>query len=238
MAVVLRKGLISVLLLALAFGAAAQRRVSADAEVKTLTDGKVTTVTKRVFCQGNGRLVTVFKKPVEYTALTNLKGEMKMYLPSSNEVITQMRDEFSSRSEYLYIFLSGRSDDLGLTALGYTLQSSAYDEEGYLKRTYTTKKQDLAPVVELVLKDYLPIYLAYMNTSGKILSKTYLSSYDKSSAFVFPRRITDISYIPEKNDSTVVRTIYSNIELNGSAPEFDFQVPSDAKSVNKSAFGK
>lgn len=225
----LRRGFISLLLFALAFSAAAQKRVSADVEVKTLADGKVTTVTKRVFCQGNGRLVTVFNTPREYYMLTNLKGELKIYVPSSNEVFTRLDKDMSSENELLYLFLSGRQDNLGLLQMGYTLQSSSFDAEGYLKRTYTTKKQNSAPRVELVLKDYLPIYLAYLDGSGNILSKTYLSSYTKGSRLVFPTRVTEITYNLENRDSTVVRTIYSSVETDGSSPLFDYQVPAGAK---------
>ncbi|MBP5676656.1 MAG: hypothetical protein J6W94_06570 [Bacteroidales bacterium] len=228
MAVVLRKGLISAALLLIALGASAQRRASADVEVKTLADGKVTTVTKRVFCQGNGRLVTVFSSPSSYTTVTNLKGEFKLYVPSSNEVFSRVDKSFGSENELLYLFLSGRQDNLGLLGMGYTLQSSSY-EEGYLKRTYTTKKKDTAPTVELVLKDYLPVYVAYLDNSGNVLSKMYLSHYTKGSRLVFPTRLTEITYNREKQDSTVVRTIYSSVSTDGSDPGFDFQVPAGAK---------
>ena len=225
----LRKGLISAALLLIALGASAQRRASADVEIKTLADGKVTTVTKRVFCQGNGRLVTVFSSPYDYRTITNLKGEFKLYVPSSNEVFSRVDKDFGSENELLYLFLSGRQDNLGLLGMGYTLQSSGFDEEGYLKRTYTTKKKDSAPTVELVLKDYLPVYVAYLDHSGNVLSKTYLSHYTTGSRMAFPTRVTEISYNKEKRDSTVVRTIYSSVSVDGSDPNFDYQVPAGAK---------
>jgi len=226
---VLRKGLISVALLLLAFGASAQRKVCADVEVKTLADGKVTTVTKRVFCQGNGRVVTVSNKPVEYYTITNLKGEMKVYVPSSNEVVTRMDKDFSSETELLYLYLAGRQDNLGLLGMGYTLKNSSYDEEGYLKRTYTTKSQRNAPTVELVLKDYLPIYVAYLDHSGNILRKTYLSQYTTGTGLVFPTRVTEVTFNKEKHDSTVVRSVYSSIKTDGKDPLFNYQVPAGAK---------
>lgn len=229
MAVVLRRSLISAALLLLALGASAQRRASADVEVKTLADGKVTTVTKRVFCQGNGRLVTVFSSPYDYRTITNLKGEFKLYVPASNEVFSRVDQSFGSGNELMYLFLAGRQDNLGLLGMGYTLQSSYFDPEGYLKRTYTTKKKDSAPVVELVLKDYLPIYVAYLDNSGNILNKMYLSQYTTGSRLVFPTRVTEITYNKEKQDSTVVRTIYSSISVDGTDPNFDYQVPSGAK---------
>lgn len=225
----LRRSLISAALLLLALGASAQRRASADVEVKTLADGKVTTVTKRVFCQGNGRLVTVFSSPYDYRTITNLKGEFKLYVPASNEVFSRVDQSFGSGNELMYLFLAGRQDNLGLLGMGYTLQSSNFDPEGYLKRTYTTKKKDSAPVVELVLKDYLPIYVAYLDNSGNILNKMYLSQYTTGSRLVFPTRVTEITYNKEKQDSTVVRTIYSSISVDGTDPNFDYQVPSGAK---------
>lgn len=225
----LRRSLISAALLLLALGASAQRRASADVEVKTLADGKVTTVTKRVFCQGNGRLVTVFSSPYDYRTITNLKGEFKLYVPASNEVFSRVDQSFGSGNELMYLFLAGRQDNLGLLGMGYTLQSSYFDPEGYLKRTYTTKKKDSAPVVELVLKDYLPIYVAYLDNSGNILNKMYLSQYTTGSRLVFPTRVTEITYNKEKQDSTVVRTIYSSISVDGTDPNFDYQVPSGAK---------
>ena len=225
----LRRGFISLLLIVLAFSAAAQRRVSANVEVKTLADGKVTTVTKRVFCHGNGRLVTVFDTPKKFYTITNLKGELKMYVPSSNEVYTRLDKENSSESELLYLFLAGRQDNLGLLQLGYTLQSSQIDADGYLKRTYTTKKQDSPPTVELVLKDYLPIYVGYLDHSGNTVAKLYLSQYSKGSRFVFPSRVTEVTFNKEKKDSVVVRSVYSSISTEGTDPLFDYQVPADAK---------
>ena len=225
----LRRGFISLLLFVLAFSAAAQRRVSANVEVKTLADGKVTTVTKRLFCQGNGRLVTVFDTPRQFYVITNLKGELKMYVPSSNEVYSRLDKENSSESELLYIFLSGRQDNLDLLRLGYTLQNSSLDQDGYLKRTYTTKKQDSPPKVELVMKDYLPIYVGYLDHSGNTVAKLYLSNYSKYSGFVFPSRVTEVTFNKEKKDSVVVRSVYSSVSTDGGDPLFDYQVPSGAK---------
>ena len=157
----LRKSLISVLLVLTAFAAQAQKRVSVEAETKTLSDGKVTTVTKRILCDRSGRLVTVYFTPKRYIVTTTLKGEVKFYLPATNEVISMVEQGLSSNNELLYLFLSGRTSDLGLVGMGYTLKASEMDAEGYMKRTYVTSKQDSAPTVELVLKDYLPVYVEW-----------------------------------------------------------------------------
>lgn len=227
----LQRCLISVLLVLSALFAQAQKRVSVDAEIKSLADGKVTTVTRRIHCQRDGRLVTVTFTPVKSYLVQNLKGEARFYAPSSNEVYSVMDSKLSSQNNLLYIFLSGHTDDLGLIALGYNLKTSQIDNEGYLKRTYISAREDLYPSVELVLKNYLPIYVEYKDTAGNPLGKTYLSDYDTNSSFVFPKRVTEISYIREKHDSTITRTIYSVPDLSGKDKDFDFQIPQGAKPV-------
>ena len=223
------KRLISILLLGLlCIVATAQKRVQASVEEKTLKDGKVSTVTKRVFSDVSGRLVTVFYKPLSYYSITNTKGEARVYLPSTNEVVILADPSVSSSLELINIFHTGRQTDMGLIAQGYTLSSSSFDE-GYLKRIYATTRQDLPAEVELVLKDYLPIYLEYRNASGKVLGKTYLSQYDRSRSFVMPGRVTEITYLPQKKDSVVTRTLYTDISTEGTDPTFDFQVPADAR---------
>jgi len=231
--IVLRKSLISLLTVLAAAVGYSQSRVSADVEVKTLYQGQVKTVTKRVFCNGNGRVVTVFTTPSESYVISNLKGEMKMYLPETKEVFSDRKEEFSTRDELLYIFLAGRSADLGLSGLGYKLQSSVFEEGGFLKRTYVTSKAGSVPKVEVVLKDSLPVYVAYLDGSGAVVSKTYLSGYDYSAPFVFPSRVTGIDYTKDR-DSTVTRTIYSRVSTDSDDPLFGFEVPSDAIPVKKS----
>lgn len=193
-----------------------------------MMDGKVSTVTKRVFCHGGGRVVTVFNYPTRSVTVSNLLGELTVYSPASNEVYTARSDDYSTKDELLYIFLSGRSSDLGLSAFGYVMESSAPEEGGIVKRTYRTSRKGDVPVVAVVLKDYLPIYAEYRDHDGRVLSKTYLSGYDYSSRLVFPSRVTAIDYVKDGKDSTVTRTLYSNVAVGSDEPEFDFKVPSGA----------
>ena len=200
-------------------------------EVKTLYSGKVTTVESKVFCSSSGRLVQVFDSPTLYYTITNPDGEFKLYVPGTNEVYSERREDFSDRDELLYIFLSGRSDDMGLGLYGYRLSSTVREEGGILKRTYvpSTPGKGVSKV-ELVQENYLPIYLAYYNEGGAVVSRTYLSSYSRFSNLMLPLRVTSVQYTSKK-DSTLVRTVYSNVTLDGQDPMFDFQVPSDAKPV-------
>ena len=206
--------------------AGAQKRVSADVEVKTAAKGKRSTVTQSVYCTSNGRLGTLFKTPVEYYFLTNSNGEAQFYTPSTGEVLSRYDPELSSHSDLVMLFLSGRIDDLGLGYMGYKAGATTR-EEGYVKKTF--KHSDPSrPSVEIVYEDYLPIYCAYTNPGGKLLSRKYLDNYQRFGRFVLPLRITDISY-GNGRDSTVVRTIYSNVKVDAEDPNFDFRVPADAK---------
>ena len=226
------KLLIIPLLLLVASPLYAQRKVSADVEVKTVIDGKLTTVTKSVYCTNNGRLVTKFSKPLPYYVVSNSKGEMNLYKPDTNEVLSDYDPSFSSNTELIMLFMSGRIDDLGLSSFGYKA-GSATREEGFVKKSFkspdTTK-----PDVEIVYENYLPIYCEYTAQDGRLLSKKYLSDYKTYGRFILPQRVTDITY-GVKRDSSIVRTLYSNVKVDVDDPNFDFQIPADAKPMKLDA---
>lgn len=222
----LRKAVFPLLLVLSFLPLSAQRRVSADVEVKTVINGRVSTVTKSVYCNRNGRLVTLFRTPSKYYAVTNTKGEIQIYNPATNEVLTRIDDSMSSTTELLMLFLSGRIDDLGLGYFGYKATATSRDGE-YLKKVFTSADTQ-KPKVEIVYENYLPIYCEYTSPEGKCLSRKYLSEYNSFGRFTLPLRITDISY-GKGRDSTVVRTIYSSVQPDREDPAYDFTVPADAK---------
>ena len=222
----IRKIICLSLLAAVCVTAGAQKKVSADVEVKTASKGKVSTVTKSVYCTSNGRLVTLYKTPTEYYHVTNSKGETQFYFPSSGEVLSKYDQSLSSNTELVMLFLSGHIDDLGLGYFGYKAGPPSR-EDGYVKKTFTSPNPSQA-TVEIVYENYLPIYCGYTAPDGKLISKKYLSNYQRFGRMVLPLRITDISY-GQGRDSTVVRTIYSGVKVDEENPAFDFQVPADAK---------
>ncbi len=209
----------------------AQRRISADVEVKTVVKNNVSTTTKSVYCTNNGRLVVSFHKPIEYILLCNTLGESKMYFPSSNEVYVDNTGAFTSRDELLSIFLLGRFDDLGLTMQGYQLLSTERLPDGLVKKTYKTQRVELPPLCEIVYQDYLPIYSATLTPDGQPTQKVYYSKYQEVGYMPFPCRSTQIIYNSPK-DSTIIRSIYSNIELDGDDPLFEFTVPENARPLD------
>ena len=226
MALIAKSYILPLLLLLASLPAGAQRKVSADVEVKTVNNGKLTTVTKSVYCTNNGRLVTLFRKPYTYYVVSNSKGEVQIYRPDTNEILPQTDKSLSSNTELISLFMQGRIDDLGLGFFGYKVTATGRDE-GYIKKTFTTADTQM-PVVNIVYEDYLPIYCEYIAPEGKMLSKKYLSDYKHYGRFILPCRTTDILY-GEKRDSSVTRIIYSNIKVDVDDPNFDFEVPADAK---------
>ncbi len=216
----------------------AQRRVSAGMEVKTLYGGKVTTVASKVYCTSSGRLVQVFESPDQYYTITNPDGEFKIYYPGTNEVYSERKEDFSDRDNILYLFLSGRGDDMGLGLYGYKLAGTVREDGGIVKRTYVPSSPGKGVAkVELVQENYLPIYLAYYNDGGAVVSKVYLSSYSRLGNMMLPLRVTSVQFTSKK-DSTLVRTIYSDVKVDGQDPMFDFQVPAGAKPVKNLPAGR
>ena len=219
-----------ILAVCLAGPAAAQRRVSASAQVQTVMDGKVTTVTKEVYCSANGRLVTVFHSPELLYIISNPKGEVQIYRPSAKEVISEVKEDFSDRDDLLYLFLTGRVDDMGLAGYGYKLVSSKQEEGGIIRKAYRCDEPGRIPRVELVTENFLPIYLAYIDGGGKVVSKTWFTQYLKLPRFFLPARVTNVSYTTSR-DSVITRTTYSDVQVDPDSPLFDFQVPADARLV-------
>jgi hypothetical protein len=210
-------------------GASAQRRISADVEVKQAAGGKVATVTKRVYCSLDGRIVVHFLKPEDYIVTSNVKGETRIFIPRTNEVVMDNTSVMTSQDELISVFMSGRAEDLGLGMYGYRLQSTTR-EDGLVKKTYVTDKEGDVPKVEIVYENFLPIYCGYVNASGKTISKTYYSKYVPAGRTMLPTRTTSITYTSQK-DSSVMRTIYSEIRVDDNDSYYDFQVPAGAKVV-------
>ena len=203
-----------------------------------MVGNNVTTVTKSVYCSNNGRLVAYFHSPLNYVVETNILGETKIYFPAKNEVFMDNNGSMTATDELLSILIFGRMDDLGLSLSGYKLKATERLEDGMLKKTFAASRSDMPPICEVVYnKDYLPIYSATLTEDGYVTVKVFYSHYEMVQYAPFPCRSTQIVYNSPK-DSTIIRTIYSNIKVDGDDKWFDFSIPQDAKPMDISALNK
>jgi hypothetical protein len=209
-------------------------RLSVRMESKRLFNGKVAIVKADLFFKyTEGTLIMHYFYPTDYLFITNNKGEVKMYFPDKNEVVSQQNQIFASDNDALYFFLSNQVNDLGLKEMGYSVMATRF-EEGITITDWLPPSWQIGKIskVELAHENSLPIYTAYYNEKNKAIRKVYFSNYFMSSAAALPQRITEIEYLPT-GDSIISRKIYSDIkfDLNSSSEYFDFKIPADAKPI-------
>jgi len=207
------------------------KKISVHKKTQVLKDGKKQTIEANCYYSAeNGIFVAHYLSPKEFIKITNRKGELKIYFPETNKVTTKQDFYFSSENELLHYFVNNLIDDLGLKKEGFTMSDSRYDD-GYLVTTWTAPS-DMKAVekVEIVFEDMIPIYAAYFSRENEVMRKIYYSDYYQRNRLLLPRRITEITYTA-KNDSTIKRTIYSNIKQNGAVNEkyLDYEIPEDAQ---------
>lgn len=208
----------------------AQRLVSADVQTSQVTAGKKSVVSKSIFCRNDGSFVSHYKSGGrEFYIVSSRLGVTKVYVPSTNEAMTDTQGMFSPKDELLYIFTTGGSQDLGLSEYGFRLKDTKKDGSYIVRNYVATKSGSKCERVEIAYKEFLPVYAAYYDKKDKVITKTYFSQYSKTGTFAFPMRVTEVTYGKEKNDSTVKLDVYSNLKVDVDDPMFHYDVPSTAK---------
>ena len=209
-------------------------KLSASFISRQVTQGKVATIKGDIYYQMSGVLTSHFSYPKEYILVANKFGESKIYDPSDNTVMLFQNIMFSTQSSQFAYFFSGKKNDMGLSNFGY-IQDKTYFEGKLFVSEWKLKKPNLKlPIqtVRLVYDMQKPIYMDYKDNSGKIIRKVYYYNYQKLLNYDFPAVTTEIMY--EGKDSTVSKTSYDNIKLNGEAIStyFNFSIPGNAKIIN------
>ena len=168
-----------------------------------------------------------------YYTISTQFGFTDLYYPASNEVTTLDREMFNATDELLYVFAEGGAEDLGFSRQDFALKSSRRDGTFTIRRYEPLKAGAMCAWAELVLDaDALPVQCSYFNKKGKVITRTYFSKYTTVKGFTFPMRVTEISYLLEKNDSTVRLDLYKNLQVDVPDEMYGFHVPSDAKVVD------
>lgn len=206
-------------------------RLSATVLTRQVQKGKLVTVRGEVFYQRNGNMVTHFSFPQEMVILANKLGETRIYDPRRNAVMRYQNGAFSTSTTQLSYFLTGATADMGLIQIGF-VQDRTYNTGKLLVTEWRQKVIDKkAPVqrVKVVFDKANPIYMHYADTGGKIIRKVFYYNYQPLDGRPFPTSTTEIIY--EGADSTVAKTVYGGIKLNGdaSSPYFQYTIPANAR---------
>jgi len=209
-------------------------QVYMQTETKRVNKGKVISTKSEIYLElGNGQMTVHYFQPDEFYVFTNLYGEMTVYFPKTNEVMKQQNMFYSSENEIMYQFFSNNANDLGLTASGFVLQDTKYEEQ-YLVTNWKSAVSRSSKLVkaQLVQEDYLPIYIAFFDENDKLVQKIYFANWQNTQAAFYPTKITQIDYIAE-NDSIVSRKTYDGI-LTGPTAKNKFAkitIPENAKLI-------
>ncbi len=216
-------------------------QLSLDMSVRTLFQGKSIHGTGEVYYRiKGGSMVTKMNYPVEQLIFTNALGEYKSYDMRSNAVMLSQGINFSSKNSFIYSFLSGETNDMGLSRLQYSLEDTRFEDDLVIK---TWKASDdlvsKARKVEVAYNDFLPIFVGFYRNDGSVLQKTYYTNYQDVSYMKMPLTITEIEYLNDV-DSTITQRKYSNLKVNTQVNEqwLNFTIPSDAKVVTEEDFMK
>lgn len=211
------------------------QKLSFNVTIRTLFNGKSVTAEGSVYyAPTSGLMVTKMHSPMNQVVILTSDGQMKNYDPSSNKVIFSQGSEFSSKNSFIYSFLSGNTTDMGLSSDGYNIIDTKNDD-GTIVSTWSapTDRNVEADKVEIAFKEYLPIYMGFMNAGGEIIQKTYYSNYQNLSYIRMPFTITEITYFSE-NDSSIIQRKYDNVKLNSGVDNtwLNFTIPEDAEVIN------
>ncbi|MBT3647185.1 MAG: hypothetical protein HN542_02975 [Flavobacteriales bacterium] len=206
-------------------------KLSLDLSVRTLFQGKSVSATGTVYYKINGGLmVTKMHTPIDQVNIANATGEYRSFDVKTNSVTLMQGIDFSSKNSFIYSFLSGQTNDMGLSGLGYRITDTKI-EEGIVVNTFSPPKnrQVLAEKVEVAYENYLPIFLGFFDAEGKPIQKTYYTNYQNVSFVKMPFTITEIDFITDQ-DSSITRRTYSNLLLNSKVNNewLDFSIPENA----------
>ncbi|MDQ3192434.1 MAG: hypothetical protein M3Q58_12645 [Bacteroidota bacterium] len=211
-------------------------KLSVTMEVKTLHKGESMVAKGTVYYKpAGGLLVSHFTHPSENISITNANGEYKIYDYQSNEVTQAQGQEYSSKNSIFYSFLSGRSRDMGLNALGYKLKETKFEDKLVITVWQPpVNLESSISKVEIVQEDHKPIYMGFFNAHGIPVQKIYYSKFTTISGFNFPLSITEFQYL-ETGDSIISKRVYSDVRVNEQVEDkyLDFKVPMGAKLILK-----
>jgi len=206
-------------------------RIMMSMKSQSLHKGKVVNVDAELYYdQLSGSLITRYIQPACQVLKTNEKGELSIYNEEENTVTYRQGAEYSTESNMVLFFLQGKIQDLGLGDFGFQLMSTRFEEDMVITEWFPPAELfHLFNRIELVHKDFVPIYIAYYDAQRNLAKKVFYSQYEYLEDVSFPTLVTEFNYIG--NDSIINRIRFSDIKVNHQAVSswFDFTIPEDAQ---------
>lgn len=203
-------------------------------ESKTLEKGYYYKLSANIYYRAaEGKMLTHVTYPDELVTMTNKVGEIKIYNPKDNTVAVQRDANFSTKENWLYYFLSMGSNDMGLEIRGFALYDTRF-EDGLMITQWLPPPslKNVLSKVELVHRDFKPLYIGYEKPEGGFLRKVYFTKYQPLENMNLPQKITEILFFDGK-DSVITTTTFSEIQLNEkvSGQYSNFTIPLNATSA-------
>ena len=211
-------------------------KISMVQESSFLANGIKVVMTSEIFYNhAERKMVTKFGEPYNYIIISNDKGEAKVYYPKENKVLLTQGMSFNTENSLLYYFLANKINDLGLSDLGFRLNNTKYEDDLMISEFVPMNMvNSKLSKVELVHKNFLPVYVAYYNDKNEVVQKIFYYQYQNFSYLNLPMKAVEYSYVSPK-DSSITRKIYSNVNINDNASSeyFNFKIPEDASVITK-----
>jgi outer membrane lipoprotein-sorting protein len=213
-------------------------KISMDMNSRTLQHGQYVTIKGEVYYRTNGgRMVTHVTSPFEQVIITDAIGEMKTFDKQSNTVMLVRGDDYSSKESFIYQFLSGNINDMGLPELGLKIGSTKL-EDGAVVNTWVLKQNGAKGAVQKVIvahQNNLPVYMAFYKEKNVPVQKVYYTNYTRVGSTMMPMNFTEINFEKDGKDSVITRRLYSNLKLNHDVVDtyLDFAIPSSAKLITE-----
>ena len=219
------------LILSVSLNAQQKSYVALKQQTEVLENGKKLASVVDLFFDNNKMILTkYYHSATEFVMVINSLGEIKTYYPGSNEVGYKQIAELSSKRNLIYYFANNLTDDLGLVAEGFSLNSNTYENQFYVTIWKAPSYLNGIETVKMVFENGLPVYSEYQANKKKILKKIYYTNYKDFTQFRLPLKIIEISYIPT-GDSIINRTLFSDVKVSSTPDDkyFNFKIPDDAK---------
>ncbi len=209
---------------------------------RTLQHGQYVTVKGEVYYRtAGGKMVTHITSPFEQIIITDDGGEMKTYDKNSNTVMMVRGDDYSSKESFIYQFLSGDINTMGLPKMGLKVTDTKLDD-GAVVTTWIQKEKTSKGLQKVILahQNNLPIYMAFIREKNIPMQKVYYTNYQRVGSTMMPMNLTEINFMDDGKDSVITRRLYSNLKTNRDVIDtyLNYMIPSSAKLVTEADIKK